>query len=68
MVVPVTRYEMITPHLRRGKKFDWLYDQWLEIDAFGEFANELETHKKTWVMRILVKSIKLILDNMFRNT
>ncbi len=41
VVVPVTRYEMM-PHLRRGKKFDWLYDQWLEIDAFGEFTNELD--------------------------
>jgi len=41
VVGPVSSYEMI-PHLRRGKKFDWLYDQWLEIDAFREFANELD--------------------------
>lgn len=41
VAVPVTRYEVM-PRLRRGKKFDWLYDQWVELDAFTEPAEALD--------------------------
>lgn len=41
VVVPRDRYDEM-PRLRRGKKFDWLYDQWRDGDLFRPMAIELD--------------------------
>ena len=34
------------PRLKRGKKFDWLYDKWVERDLFSSLARELRIKKR----------------------
>ncbi len=41
LVIPVTYFERM-PFLQRGRKFDWLYDQWLALDLFSKQALRLE--------------------------
>ena len=41
VVVPRDRYDEM-PRLRRGKKFDWLYDQWRDSDLFRPMAIDLD--------------------------
>lgn len=39
--IPDSRYKLM-PKLKRGKKFDWLYGQWLEIEASSSLVHSVD--------------------------